>query len=84
MPKYWFKQCPRCRQGQLFIHSNRETQSLYLHCDECEWGFADPTKCDSVDDGFFAMNIHYDEPTLDVIQQRGWSEFAMHRDEVEG
>ena len=78
MSTFWYKQCPRCEQGQLFIHRNCETDGLYLHCDECEWGFSDPTQCDLVSGGYIAVFIHYDVPTLKEIEARGWSAFALH------
>jgi hypothetical protein len=72
MPRYWYKCCPRCKQGQLFIELNRTTNSLILLCDECYWAFSDPHLCDRVDDGEFGFDLHVSEPTLEEISVRGW------------
>jgi len=36
---YWYKTCPFCNEGRLFIFKKLQTGSLYFHCEECERGF---------------------------------------------
>lgn len=39
--QFWFKQCPFCDQGRLFVFKNLDKNILYLHCEECERGYDD-------------------------------------------
>jgi hypothetical protein len=78
MARYWYRACPRCKQGQLFIELNRSSNSLILICDECYWAFSDPDSCDDVDNGDFGMDLHVVEPSLEEINVRGWMRFALH------
>ena len=41
---YWYKTCPFCGQGRLFVFKNMDQGKLYLHCEECETGYYDPNK----------------------------------------
>ncbi len=38
----WYKSCPLCNQGRLFVMRDSTNERLYLHCEECEWGFRNP------------------------------------------
>ena len=78
MARYWYKGCPRCKQGQLFIELNRTSNDLTLVCDECYWAFTDPDTCDDVDNGSCGALWDVIEPTLEEINVRGWLEFAVH------
>ena len=41
---FWYKQCPFCNQGRLFVFKNLDTNKLYLHCEECERGYNNPNQ----------------------------------------
>jgi len=73
---YWYKTCLRCRQGRLFIMKFCEGDSLYLHCEECEW--LAPARLANVHDG--CLGIHYESICADIlaIRDAGWSEYALH------
>jgi hypothetical protein len=80
--RIWLKLCPRCDgQGRLFIQRNLLDGRLYLHCEECEYGFLDPEHCDRTSDGFLAMDTRFDLPNLDEIDAQGWRRFAL-REEI--
>ena len=81
MVRYWFQVCPNCDgQGRLFICREKESGDLYLHCEECEWGFRDPRRCADASDGFLAIDGESDIATLSEIETAGWSCYAKHMD----
>ena len=43
---FWYKTCPFCGQGRLFVFKNIDRNKLYLHCEECETGYYDLEKLD--------------------------------------
>lgn len=48
--------CPRCQgQGRLFAFREDDTGCVYLHCEECEQGFRDPTRL-AANDGFLTLD----------------------------
>ena len=79
MAGHWFKLCPRCDgQGRLFIVRDCSTGRLYLHCEECEYGFRNPEACANISDGFLAVGVRYDTPTQSEIEANGWRRYAKH------
>lgn len=52
---FWYKGCPLCNQGRLFIFKNIDSAKLYLHCEECERGYYNP----------FDVNVENSFPTLE-------------------
>ena len=79
MNQYWYKVCPRCDgQGRLFIQRDCATGKLYLHCEECEFGFRDPLRCNSASDGFLAIDVEFEVPRIHEIEADGWGSFALH------
>jgi hypothetical protein len=79
--RYWFKGCPRCNgQGRLFIQRERSSGRLYLHCEECEFGFFDPERSDQTTDGFLAIDVDFELPDLKEIESQEWRRFALHEE----
>lgn len=77
---FWSRPCPRCSgQGRLLILWDKLRDALYLHCEECEWGWWDPAKADAgaVDDAFLTLNTELDSepPPRGEIERRGWGAF---------
>jgi hypothetical protein len=79
--KYWYRICPRCKQGGLVITEDITHNRLYLHCNECEIGFIHPEESDDVSKGFETYKEDFDTriPSLDRIREFGWSAYAKHR-----
>ncbi|HXO42199.1 MAG TPA: hypothetical protein VN999_12160 [Thermoanaerobaculia bacterium] len=78
---YWYKQCPICEgQGRLLILRDVTHDRLYLHCDECEWGWLDPELVDDVSAAFLTLDEEFNSeaPTLEEIQRYGWERYALH------
>ena len=81
---YWYKQCPRCKQGELTIMEDLTHQRLYFHCGECETGFLRPEDADDSEKGFLTLAEDFEAeiPSLERIVSLGWGEFAKHRFDI--
>ena len=75
---YWTRNCSNCGQGRLLILENLNEQTLYLHCEECEWGWRDPEKSDDPKNGFLTITSPFATraPNLEEIRERGWERFV--------
>jgi len=81
MKIFWYTNCPNCNnQGNLNIMKNQTTSELYLHCDECEWGWRDPTKILNSDAMFMTLleDFHSVPATWDEIVSSNWQIFARN------
>ncbi len=78
MEKYfWYKTCPVCDgQGRLFIMEDISRKRLYLHCEECELGFPDPSQLES---NFLTLGEDYKYKFADfqTIKKYGWESIAQ-------
>ncbi len=79
MERYWYDTCPGCGQGRLFIMTRRDTGQLYLHCEECELGCAQPPNLADPASTFLAIDVLSDPATKEIIDQAGWTPYARHR-----
>ena len=77
---YWHRTCPLCKQGRLLVFKNTTSNELYLHCEECEWGWRDPETSDQKERGFLTLNEDFEaEPaTWDDIAKHGWEQYAKN------
>jgi hypothetical protein len=78
---YWYKPCPACHgQGRLIIYEDVTHGRLYLHCEECEWGWLDPESADDPGAGFLTLSAEFASalPDADRIASYGWSKYALH------
>lgn len=81
MKSYWYTTCKNCHhQGRLFVMKNLSANQLYLHCEECEWGWYDPTKVDDLTAKFLTLDEDFEaEPaTWDEIEKAGWQQYAVN------
>lgn len=72
---HWYKTCPHCdNQGRLLIQRNVDECALYLHCEECEWGWKRPEDATDVAKGFLTLLVDFESenPTLEEIETAGW------------
>lgn len=76
---FWFTTCRLCEQGRLFIYWNCVRETPYLHCEECEWGWNDPSKLAPAD-GFLTVEEEDEAraPTQAELEKAGWVKFALH------
>lgn len=80
---YWYKPCPRCGfggGGRLTIFEDVTNGRLYLHCDECEWGWWDPERADDPSAGFLTLVEEFEACPADwsTIQRYSWEKYAKN------
>ena len=77
---YWYKTCPTCQEGRLFIVEDLSRHRLYLHCEEDELGFEDPLDLRNSDKIFLTLDFDYPCRFADweTINAHGWQQFATH------
>jgi len=80
MKYYWYCECFNCRQGRLLIMEDVTNRRLYLHCEECEYGWYVPEKINSMECGFLTLTEDFDSstPTFEDIKNYGWEKYATH------
>lgn len=77
---YWYENCPACKQGRLIITRDITHERLYLHCEECEMGWLNPSDTDQNINGFLTLLVDFEteNPKLETIQKHNWSAIAKH------
>jgi len=77
---YWYAICHFCEEGRLIITKNKDTNTLYLHCDECERGWKDPEAIEHVASSCltFLERFEIDYPTPEEIVTQGWEKYMAH------
>ena len=81
MTKYfWYRTCPVCEQGRLLLFKDLTANRLYLHCEECEWGWHDPERAADKDAGFLTLDQQFEAApaSVDDIQSFGWERYAVN------
>ena len=82
---YWVDTCRLCGQGRLFVFMTDGDRRLYLHCEECEWGWWNP--CDlAVEQGFLTLDKDFASraATREEIEAAGWAESIRGSDQPTG
>jgi hypothetical protein len=82
---YWYRTCPACGQGRLFITEDITNGRLYLHCEDCEMGWLRPEDSSDPSKGFLTLNENFETtmPSRERIHELGWSAYVkseMQRD----
>ncbi|MCC5850392.1 MAG: hypothetical protein JJU29_20080 [Verrucomicrobia bacterium] len=78
---FWYRLCPHCSgQGRLLITEDLTNERLYLHCEECDWGWIDPAMAHDVSKGFLTILEDFEtkNPTFETIRSFGWEKYALH------
>lgn len=75
---YWYKSCHHCEQGRLFLFLDTTNNRIYLHCEECEWGWKDPENLNP-EAGFLTLDEDFDAipAKIDDIVRLGWKKYAI-------
>jgi hypothetical protein len=75
---YWTRICPICSEGRLLIFKDLTRGTLYLHCEECEWGWRDAALADQRNAGFLTLNEEFESEPADIeeIRARGWERYV--------
>jgi hypothetical protein len=76
---FWYKTCPFCNQGRLFIFKNLSINKLYLHCEECERGYYDPQQI-NVENSFLTLQEEFEavNATYDDLQEHKWETLRIN------
>ncbi len=70
---YWYKVCPFCNEGRLFVFKNININKLYLHCEECESGYYDIEHVETGDRFLTLLDEFEASPaTYADILETGW------------
>ncbi|RWX09051.1 hypothetical protein EHI42_27540 [Rhizobium hidalgonense] len=74
---YWAGACAHCHQGRLIFQNDVTHRRLYVHCEECEWGWLHPSDVGDAEKGFLTLLQNFDtgDPTLEEIQQSEWRNY---------
>ena len=75
---FWYKTCPFCNQGRLFVFKNLNISKLYLHCEECERGYYDPSQI-NIENSFLTLQEDFEavEATSNDIKEHGWDKLQI-------
>ena len=57
MTAYWYRTCPICEQGRLFVEVREDTQRPFLKCEECYSAWEKPEDVADKNKSFLAMGI---------------------------
>jgi len=76
MIRFWFKTCPRCKQGRLFIEKRKNDGQLFLHCEECELGWRVPSEVGAMDKSFLAIGTDSEYASKEDIETADWGGVA--------
>jgi hypothetical protein len=76
---YWYKTCPFCNQGRLFVFKNLDINKLYFHCEECERGYYNPNLLDK-EHAFLTITEDFEaiEATKEDIIDAQWDKLGLH------
>lgn len=74
---FFYKECPACHQGRLFVFKDITNNRLYLHCEECEMGWLTPDEVDENASGFLTLLDDFDaiEATSDDLKNFKWDKY---------
>jgi hypothetical protein len=75
MPEFFIGECPVCRQGQLIIVKDLNTDRLLVVCDDCGSQWDSPELASSYETVRKDEVSKVVEPTLAEIRIAGWEKF---------
>ncbi len=77
---YWYDECANCRQGRLILTEDTTNKRIYLHCEECEYGWLNPKEINETSKGFLTLEEEFEteSPNLETIKKYGWETVARN------
>ncbi|PIB11564.1 hypothetical protein [Vibrio rotiferianus] len=77
---YWYDECTKCHQGRLIITKDVTNDRLYLHCEECEYGWLAPSEVKEPSKSFLTLieDFETENPDMDTIKAYSWENYACH------
>ncbi|CAM4109286.1 hypothetical protein [Serratia silvae] len=81
MSMFFYKECPACHQGRLFIFKDTTNNRLYLHCEECEMGWLTPDDADKNVNNFLTLLADFEavEATDDDLIRFKWNNYHFNK-----
>jgi hypothetical protein len=79
MARYWFVNCPACRQGRLFVEVQVEKNVLMLECEECSRAWLSPEEVSPTENAFLGIEIDTRFADNDEIHRSGWSKWNFNQ-----
>ncbi len=77
MSKNWYKLCPVCDQGRLFVMKRQDDGNLFLLCEECESAWNMPEEIDDKSKNFSIDGISFTYANETDIERTGWIRYSM-------
>ena len=74
---YWYRLCPTCEQGRLFVRVSPEAR-LYLLCEECFCAFDSPDEAHDGRNCKEGMGLKGALATSEDIERHGWAEYVFN------
>ena len=74
-------ECQFCGQGRLFPYREDDSGEVYLHCEECEWGWRHPERL-TAEDGFLTLDVPGDaQPaSRDEVLSSQWKDMLIAKE----
>jgi hypothetical protein len=78
--RYWYRLCPVCEQGRLFIYRDKTHDSLFLMCEECNRMWRDPVQVGEAGTGYHPEKGDFvaELPSKAQITAAGWDQYCVH------
>ena len=77
MSRYWFKNCPECNQGRLFVMKAVDN-GFFLLCEECESAWKTPEDTNDLRKNFSVSGLRFAYASAVEIDVTGWSLKGMN------
>ena len=79
MSRYWYMECPICRQGRLFVEVHSEMGKLFLECEECSNAWNSPEQASARESAFLSIEIDSHFASAEEIEKGGWSKYKFQQ-----
>ncbi len=76
--RHWYRTCPVCTQGRLFVRKSVGTGELCLMCEECFCLFAHPADASDPQKAREGMRFKGDFASSGDIAAGGWSQYPLN------
>jgi predicted RNA-binding Zn-ribbon protein involved in translation (DUF1610 family) len=75
MDQYRYTVCPNCKQDTIIACARDSDNKLFLHCEECEWGWNTPAEVDAGASGFLALDIEAHYASRQALVAADWLKY---------
>ncbi|MDB5355580.1 MAG: hypothetical protein JWN24_2033 [Phycisphaerales bacterium] len=75
--RYWYDNCPECKQGRLFVMKESAQGNLFLLCEECESAWRSPEETVDLQKTFNITGLCFGFGNRENIARAGWSRYVL-------